>query len=85
MQEKSRPMLPFVLQDISLEVPRGSLVAIVGPVASGKSSLLQGIIGAMRRTAGEASFCGRVAYCQQDAWIQKGTIVSTDTGCIVGH
>ena len=35
----------FKLYDINLEVPRGQLCAIVGPVGAGKSSLVQGIIG----------------------------------------
>lgn len=84
MQEKSRTVSPFALRDINLEVSRGSLVAVIGPVASGKSSLLQGLVGAMRRTAGEVGFCGRVAYCQQDAWIQRGTIVSLGTVFLLG-
>ena len=60
----------FKVQDIDLYVPRGQLVAIVGPVGSGKTSLLQGIIGEMRRTKGSTRFGGSVAYCPQSAWIQ---------------
>lgn len=47
---------PFRLEDISLSVPSGSLVCVVGTVGSGKSSLLQGLVGEMRRTAGEVVF-----------------------------
>jgi ABC-type multidrug transport system fused ATPase/permease subunit len=36
---------PFRLDEVNLSIPRGQLVAIVGPVGSGKSSLLQGLIG----------------------------------------
>lgn len=35
----------FKLRDINLSLPRGQLCAVVGPVGSGKSSLLQGLIG----------------------------------------
>lgn len=35
----------FKLNDINLEIPRGQLCAIVGPVGSGKSSLIQAMIG----------------------------------------
>jgi ABC-type multidrug transport system fused ATPase/permease subunit len=35
----------FKLKDIDLTIPRGSLTAIVGPIGSGKSSLLQGMMG----------------------------------------
>lgn len=34
---------PFSIVDLDLEIPRGSLTAIVGSVGSGKSSLLQGV------------------------------------------
>ncbi|KAJ7309378.1 ABC protein [Mycena albidolilacea] len=70
---------PFALRDISLAVPRGSLAAIVGRVGSGKSSLLQGLIGEMRNTAGTLeepawAFGGSVAYCPQTAWIQNASL-----------
>ena len=60
----------FQLSDINLSIPRGQLCAIVGPVGSGKSSLLQGMIGEMRCEAGTVGFGGSVGYCQQSAWIQ---------------
>lgn len=60
----------FKLKDVDLKVPRGQLVAIVGAVGAGKTSLLQGMIGEMRRTAGTVKFGGSIAYCSQSAWIQ---------------
>ncbi|KAH8099948.1 ABC protein [Cristinia sonorae] len=65
---------PFQVADIDLLIPRGSLVAVVGSVGSGKSSLLQGLIGEMRKVKGSVSMCGRVAYCPQTAWIQNATL-----------
>lgn len=62
----------FNLKRIDLRVPRGQLVAIVGAVGSGKTSLLQGLIGEMRRTEGSVRVGGSVAYCSQSAWIQVG-------------
>ena len=62
----------FQVRDISLEIPRGTLVAIIGPVGSGKTSLLQGLIGEMRKTSGKITFGGSVGYCPQSAWIQVG-------------
>lgn len=44
---------PFELKDMKLKVPHGSFVAIVGRVGSGKSSLLQAMIGEMRKTRGQ--------------------------------
>ncbi|KAH9043416.1 ABC transporter [Lactarius hengduanensis] len=64
----------FKLKHIDLRVPRGQLVAIVGAVGSGKTSLLQGFIGDMRRTEGSIRVGGSVAYCSQSAWIQNATI-----------
>ncbi|KAI9449895.1 ABC transporter [Lactarius psammicola] len=64
----------FKLKHIDLRVPRGQLVAIVGAVGSGKTSLLQGLIGDMRRTDGSVRVGGSVAYCSQSAWIQNATI-----------
>ncbi|KAI9439890.1 ABC transporter [Lactarius indigo] len=64
----------FKLKHIDIRVPRGQLVAIVGAVGSGKTSLLQGFIGDMRRTEGSVRVGGSVAYCSQSAWIQNATI-----------
>ena len=66
---------PFGLENLSLEVKRGELCGIIGPVGSGKSSLLLGALGEMRRIAGETLWCTpRVAYCSQSAWIQNATV-----------
>ena len=68
---------PFSLKDVNLDVPRGRLCAIVGPVGSGKSSLLSGLLGEMKQSAGTVVFGGSVAYCSQIAWIQNASVVST--------
>ena len=82
-EKKSRPATPtepqsqestFKLKNVNLTIPQGQLVAIVGPVGSGKSSLLESMIGEMRRTAGTVRFNGTVAYCPQSAWIQNATV-----------
>jgi ATP-binding cassette subfamily C (CFTR/MRP) protein 1 len=44
--------LGFLLHDVDFEVRRGELVAIVGRVGSGKTSLLNGILGEMKLVAG---------------------------------
>ncbi|KAF8150782.1 ABC transporter [Crassisporium funariophilum] len=64
----------FKIRDINLSIPRGQLTAIVGPVGSGKTSLLQGLLGEMRQTAGSVTFGGTLAYCPQSAWIQNASI-----------
>ncbi|BEI91781.1 uncharacterized protein CcaverHIS019_0406010 [Cutaneotrichosporon cavernicola] len=64
----------FQLKDINLSIPSGSLTAIVGPIGSGKSSLLQGLMGEMRRTSGSVKFQGTTALCAQTPWIQNATV-----------
>ncbi|KAJ3097648.1 hypothetical protein HDU96_000305 [Phlyctochytrium bullatum] len=64
----------FTLRDINISVPRGHLVAIVGVVGSGKSSLLNGMVGEMKRLRGSVEFSGTVGYCPQSAWIQNATL-----------
>jgi ABC-type transport system involved in cytochrome bd biosynthesis fused ATPase/permease subunit len=68
---------PFQVRNINISLPRGILAGIVGSVGSGKSSLLQGLIGEMKKVEGELSFGGQVAYCPQTAWIQNATVVSS--------
>ena len=66
--EKSEKV--FKIAHTSLTIPRGQVVAVVGPVGSGKSSFLQGLIGEMRRESGSVKFGGSISYCPQNAWIQ---------------
>jgi len=54
--EEKEEEKPSRLDDISLQVPKGALVCVVGSVGSGKSSLLQGLVGEMRREKGEVIF-----------------------------
>lgn len=69
-QETEKTEKVFKFQRTSLKIPKGQVVAVVGPVGSGKSSLLQGLIGEMRRETGSVKFGGSVSYCPQTAWIQ---------------
>ena len=48
-----------VLKNVSLKVEEGDMVAIMGPSASGKSTLLYSISGMDRPTSGQVSFNGK--------------------------
>ncbi|KAH3756097.1 multidrug resistance-associated protein 3 [Pelomyxa schiedti] len=62
------------LSNVNFVVPTGKLVAIIGQVASGKSALLQAIMGFLKRTSGEVTVRGRVSYSAQHAWVQNLTL-----------
>jgi ATP-binding cassette, subfamily C (CFTR/MRP), member 1 len=62
------------LKSINLRVPKGNLVAVVGSVGSGKSSLISAILGEMEKVQGTVNVDGRIAYISQQAWIQNATV-----------
>ena len=71
--ETSKPKLSN-LKEITFSIPKGSLVGIVGRVGSGKSSLLNGIIGEMKKVHGTIEISGTIGYCPQQAWIQNASL-----------
>ncbi|BFZ19578.1 hypothetical protein BsWGS_22617 [Bradybaena similaris] len=62
------------LRNINLEVKPGSLVAVVGSVGCGKSSLLSAIMGEMQKNKGSVTINNSLAYVPQEAWIQNATL-----------
>jgi ABC-type multidrug transport system fused ATPase/permease subunit len=65
---------PFKLEDLNLKIGRNELVAVIGPVASGKSSLLAALAGDMIKTDGMITLGASRAFCSQSAWIQNATV-----------
>uniref|UniRef100_A0A669C4I6 Multidrug resistance-associated protein 1 n=1 Tax=Oreochromis niloticus TaxID=8128 RepID=A0A669C4I6_ORENI len=66
--------------ELNINIPEGSLVAVVGHVGSGKSSLLSALLGEMDKL--EGSVTGSVAYVPQQAWIQNSSLKDN---IIFGH
>lgn len=64
-----------MIRDLSLIVGRNELLAVVGTIGSGKTSLLSALAGELRKTSGELILgaYGR-AFCAQQAWIQNSTV-----------
>ncbi|XP_022796168.1 multidrug resistance-associated protein 4-like isoform X3 [Stylophora pistillata] len=62
------------LQDISFKVGMGDLCMVVGPVGSGKSSLLMMLLGELCITDGSLQIKGRIGYVPQQAWIFSGSV-----------
>ncbi|KAM4656295.1 multidrug resistance-associated protein 1 isoform 6-T8 [Amazona ochrocephala] len=65
---------PPLLNSINFTVPEGSLVAVVGQVGCGKSSLLSALLGEMDKKEGYVVVKGSVAYVPQQAWVQNATL-----------
>ncbi|KAF4526522.1 hypothetical protein B566_EDAN005889 [Ephemera danica] len=65
---------PEVLNDVTIRVKPGTLVAVVGAVGCGKSSLLSAIIGDMHKLGGRVNVTGSIAYVPQQAWIQNTSL-----------
>ncbi|CAB0038330.1 unnamed protein product [Trichogramma brassicae] len=62
------------LHDINLHIKPGELIAIVGHVGSGKSSLLNVIIKELPLTAGSIQVNGQIAYASQEPWLFAGSV-----------
>ena len=65
---------PFKINGLDFSVGRNELVAVIGGVGSGKSSLLAALAGDMRRTSGSVTMGATRAFCPQYAWIQNATV-----------
>ncbi|KAI5461452.1 P-loop containing nucleoside triphosphate hydrolase protein [Mariannaea sp. PMI_226] len=67
-----------VLQSITASFPRhanGSLTMIVGPIGSGKSSLLKAILGEIPSSTGLITLnSAEIAFCDQTPWVMNATI-----------
>lgn len=62
------------LSNVSIDIQKGKLTGIIGPVGSGKSSLLQALLKELPILTGNISIYGRLSYSTQSAWIFNGTI-----------
>ncbi|CAG9326281.1 unnamed protein product [Blepharisma stoltei] len=62
------------LNEINLKVKKGELLAVIGPVGCGKTSLLMGIMQEIALSSGKISLNGKVSYSGEDPWITPSTI-----------
>lgn len=62
------------IRNVNLDIMPGQLVAVVGTVGSGKSSLMSAMLGEMENVHGHITIKGTTAYVPQQSWIQNGTI-----------
>lgn len=65
---------PPTLKNINLQVKKSNIVAIVGTVGAGKSSVVSALLGEMEKLSGRVNTVGSIAYVSQQAWIQNASL-----------
>lgn len=73
------------LSNINLDIPVGSLVAIVGSTGEGKTSLISAMLGELQPLPETNTFVetrGTVAYVPQVSWIFNATVSSSFSKCL---
>jgi ATP-binding cassette subfamily C (CFTR/MRP) protein 1 len=64
-----------IFHDINLEIPTHSIEVLLGPIGSGKSALIQGILGNAHLVTGNLHVVsGNSSYCRQTSWLMSGTV-----------
>nr|XP_044248878.1 probable multidrug resistance-associated protein lethal(2)03659 [Drosophila takahashii] len=75
LKAKWDPKSPeYTLSGINLQIQPGSIVAIMGPTGSGKSSLIQAILGELKAECGKIKVNGSMSYASQEPWLFSGTV-----------
>ncbi|PIK47382.1 putative multidrug resistance-associated protein 4 isoform X3 [Apostichopus japonicus] len=72
--QKSQATGTKCLDGITFSVKPGNIVAVIGPVGCGKSSLFMALLGELPHITGEITYNSRVAYTSQQPWVFSGTL-----------
>jgi ATP-binding cassette subfamily C (CFTR/MRP) protein 4 len=70
----SETSMQNTLSNINFEIKPSQVVAIIGPIGSGKSSLLQLCLNELPLINGSVEIGGRISYANQEPWLFGGTI-----------
>lgn len=62
------------LDNISLSMSPNQLVAVIGPVGAGKSSLINVILGELAISSGQMELKGRISLATQEPWLFSGSV-----------
>lgn len=72
-----------VLENISFNVTKGSILMIAGPVGAGKTTLLKALLGEINCDSGKISTrTTRISYCAQSPWLSNCSIQQNICGPI---
>lgn len=70
-----------MLKDISFAVTNGHFAMLIGPVASGKTTLLKALLGEVSRATGKVHLAStQISWCEQSPWLQNQTIRNNIVG-----
>lgn len=70
----------IVLSNISFTIDQGSMAMLLGPVASGKSTLLKSLLGEVPHVDGQVSIASeKISWCEQSPWIVVGDVGNDST------
>lgn len=69
---QSNAMCQF--KNINIDIPKGSLVAVVGPTGCGKSSILSTIAGSIELQSGSIHRYGKIACVPPQPWLFQGSL-----------
>jgi ATPase subunit of ABC transporter with duplicated ATPase domains len=75
------PSLPANARGNRCRLGSGELVAVLGRVGSGKTSLLSAIAGEMHKSDGQVFVRGSVAYAPQNPWWVIASFLHSPSGC----
>ncbi|KAK7997070.1 hypothetical protein PG989_005110 [Apiospora arundinis] len=65
----------LIINNVSFVAKKGQFVLLTGPVASGKTTLLKGLLGEVPFTSGTVTLRRhRISWCDQTPWLVNGTI-----------
>ncbi|XP_045469838.1 probable multidrug resistance-associated protein lethal(2)03659 isoform X2 [Harmonia axyridis] len=70
----SEASIDNTLSEITFSVTPGKLLAVIGPVGSGKSSLFQTILKELPLMDGTLEVNGEISYASQEPWLFSGTV-----------
>lgn len=65
---------PLTLDNLNIGFLRGKLVGIIGPVGSGKSSLLHVILRELSLQSGSLEIDGTISYASQEPWVFAASV-----------